>query len=68
MGEEAGVGSGSEVSLYAYYALHKLHIRPSEWVEMEENEKAFIIAAIDEKQKADEKARKEAERKANRGR
>lgn len=52
---------------YAYYALHKLHIRPSEWVEMEENERAFIIAAIDEKAKEDERQRKEAERKSKRG-
>lgn len=33
---------------------------------MEENEKAFIIAAIDEKAKEDEKQKKEAERKGNR--
>ena len=51
--------------VYAYYALHKLHIRPSEWVDMDENEKAFIIAAIDEKAKEDKKAKKEAERQAN---
>ncbi len=52
--------------MYAYYALHKLRIRPSEWVNMDENEKAFIIAAIDEKVKEEEKKRKEAERQAKR--
>lgn len=34
---------------------------------MEENERAFIMAAIDEKAKEDEKQRKEAERNARRG-
>jgi len=34
---------------------------------MDENERAFIIAAIDEKAKEDEKQKKEAERKAKRG-
>ena len=52
--------------MYAYYSLHKLRIRPSEWVNMDENEKAFIIAAIDEKVKEEEKKRKEAERQAKR--
>lgn len=33
---------------------------------MDDNERAFIIAAIDEKAKEDEKKRKEAERKASR--
>lgn len=50
--------------MYAYYALHKLHIRPSQWIGMDENEKAFIIAAIDEKAKEEERMRKEAERRA----
>ena len=52
--------------MYAYYALHKLRIRPSEWVNMDENEKAFIITAIDAKLKQEEKKRKEAERQAKR--
>jgi len=51
---------------YAYYALHKLHIRPSEWDGMEENEKAFIIAAIQIRVKTEEKERKKAERGAKR--
>lgn len=46
---------------YAYYALHKLHMLPSEWCELEENEKAFIRASIDirieEEKKAEKKAR-----------
>ncbi len=55
-------------AVFAYYALHKLHIRPSEWIEMEENEKAFIMAAIEEKAEEDEKQRKKAERKAKKKR
>lgn len=50
--------------MYAYYALHKLCIRPSEWINMDENEKAFIIAAINEKAKEEERLRREAERRA----
>lgn len=50
--------------MYAYYALHKLRIRPSEWINMDENEKAFIIAAINEKAKEEERLRREAERRA----
>ncbi|MBD5089359.1 MAG: hypothetical protein HDT30_11225 [Clostridiales bacterium] len=53
---------------YAYYALHKLHIRPSEWCAMETNERAFIIAAIQIKIEAEKKERKKAERSAKKGR
>lgn len=48
---------------YAYYCLHEFHWVPSRFVNMAENEKAFVIAAIDirlEKEKADRK-RMEAE-------
>ena len=51
-------------SNYAYYALHKLHILPSQWCALEEEEKAFIIAAIDIKIEADKKAMKKAELEA----
>lgn len=44
---------------YAYYALHKLHILPSQWVALEEEEKAFIIACIDVRV---EEEKKEAKR------
>lgn len=40
---------------YAYYCLHKLHIKPSEYTSMDDYEKAFIIAAIQKKQKRDKK-------------
>ena len=41
---------------YAYYALHKLRILPSTFLNMDENEKAFVIASIQirvEKEKAE---------------
>lgn len=52
---------------YAYYALHKLKILPSAFIAMSEEEKAFIMAAIDVYVEEDKKRIKEAERKAKRG-
>ena len=49
---------------YAYYCLHKLKIRPSEFAEMDIYEKAFIMACIDIKIKKEKEAEKEAKRKA----
>ena len=44
---------------YAYYALHKLKILPSQFMDLDQNEKAFIIAAIDLRIEAEkEEARK----------
>ncbi|MCI8860290.1 MAG: hypothetical protein HFI71_12395 [Lachnospiraceae bacterium] len=51
---------------YAYYALHKLHILPSVFLEMEEQEKAFVIAAIKIKAENDKKEKKRVESKARR--
>ena len=51
---------------YAYFALHKLRIRPSEFDEMDKYEKAFVIACIDikwEHDKEQEKEMKKAKRK-----
>ncbi len=48
----------------AYYALHKLHIRPSEWLDMEEEEKAFIIAAVEIRAKKEKEEHEKAERRA----
>ncbi|HBH95365.1 MAG TPA: hypothetical protein DDX91_06405 [Ruminococcaceae bacterium] len=51
---------------YAYYALHKLNILPSAFLEMDMQEKAFVIAAIqirvDEEKKEREKRKKESGR------
>lgn len=51
---------------FAYYALHKLHILPSVFSEMEEQEKAFVIAAIQIKMENEKKERKRAESKTKR--
>lgn len=51
-------------SNYAYYALHKLHILPSQWVALEEEEKAFIIACIDIRIEAEKKEAKRIAREA----
>lgn len=48
---------------YAYYCLHKLRITPRQFDEMDEYEKAFIIAAIDIKVKNDKEQEKKAKRK-----
>ena len=49
---------------FAYYALLKLHILPSVFLEMDEQEKAFVIAAIKIKIENDKKKEKEVERKS----
>ena len=48
---------------YAYYCLHKLKIRPSEFAEMDIYEKAFIMACIDIKIKKEKEAKRKAGRK-----
>lgn len=42
--------------------LFEFHIRPSEYIEMDENEKAFLIASIQIKDREEEKEMKKAER------
>ena len=51
---------------YAYYALHRLHIKPSEWCAMPRRERAFITACIDLKLEADKKERTKAKRAGKR--
>lgn len=46
----------------AYYALHKLKIRPVTFLEMDEYEKAFIFASIELRIEAEKKAAKEMKR------
>ena len=41
------INGGDPESSYAYYALHKLRILPSRFVDMDMEEKAFVMAAID---------------------
>ena len=52
---------------YAYYALLKLHILPSVFLKMDEEEKAFVIASIKRKLESDKKERKKAESKSKKG-
>lgn len=49
---------------YAYYALHKLHILPSVFLNMDEQEKAFVIAAIKIKIDNDKKEERKLKSKA----
>lgn len=50
--------------MYAYFAFHKIHMRPSEFANLPVKEKALIIAFIDEKVKNDKKEASKAKSKA----
>lgn len=52
---------------FAYYALLKLHILPSVFLGMDEQEKAFVVAAIKVKMADDRKKEKEMKRKVKTG-
>lgn len=59
---------GDEDANYAYYALHKFHWKPADFLDLNPYERAFIKAAIDirienEKKEADEQKRKAKRRK-----
>ena len=58
---------GDPEANFAYYALLKLHILPSVFLELEEPEKAFVIGSIKVKMEDDKKKEKEMKRKAKRG-
>lgn len=49
-------------SVYAYYCLHEFHLLPTQYINLSENERAFIIAAIDIKIKQEKEARDKARR------
>jgi hypothetical protein len=53
---------------FAFYALHKLRIKPSEFLEMDEYEKAFVIASIQIRNEEEEKQNKELEKQSKKGR
>lgn len=60
------IKEGDAEANYAYYALLKLHILPSVFLEMDEQEKAFVIGAIQlkiEQDKKEEKRMKSSSRK-----
>lgn len=58
------IEEGDGEANYAYYALLKLHILPSVFLEMDEQEKAFVIASIKLKAEHDKKEKKKAEARA----
>ncbi|HFD2064472.1 TPA: hypothetical protein ACF2DS_000166 [Clostridium perfringens] len=41
--------------MYAYYCLHKFHWLPSQFAELSLNEKAMVMAMIDERLKEEKK-------------
>lgn len=53
---------------FAFYALHKLRIKPSEFLEMDDYEKAFVIASIQIRNEEEEKQNKELEKQSKKGR
>lgn len=53
---------------FAFYALHKLRIKPSEFMEMDEYEKAFVIACIDLRCEEEAKQVKEMDKQSKKGR
>lgn len=53
---------------FAFYALHKLRIKPSEFLEMDDYEKAFVIASIQIRNEEEEKQHKELEKQSKKGR
>lgn len=52
----------------AHYCLHKLHKWPHEYLELETEEQAYIMAAVEMELEKDKKAVKEAQRKGKTGR
>ncbi|PKB53649.1 hypothetical protein CRH03_24940 [Clostridium sp. HMb25] len=59
---------GSQEANIAYYCLHKLHKWPHEFLELDVQEQAYVIAAVELKLENDKKAAKEAKRKSKRKR
>ena len=53
---------------FAFYALMKLRIKPSEFLEMDEYEKAFVIASIQIRCEEDAKQVKDMEKQSKKGR
>ena len=50
----------------AYYALHKFHWKPSEFLALDPLEQAFVIAAIDVRVDKEKKEAAEVKRKSSR--
>lgn len=61
------IEGGDGESNYAYYALHKLHMLPSELMGLDNNERAFIYAAIDLKIEAEKRESEKIKRESRKG-
>lgn len=46
------------MATYAHIVIHRFHWKPSEFLNMSDEEQAFVIASIDEKIEAEEKEAK----------
>lgn len=49
--------------MYAHYVLHKFHMLPSAFLALSRNEKAFLMASIDEQIQAEKKQADKLKRK-----
>ncbi|MDE5995682.1 MAG: hypothetical protein K2G56_02060 [Eubacterium sp.] len=54
---------GDAEANYAHFALQKLHILPSQFLNMDTQEKAFVIASINIRIDKEKEAEKQAKRK-----
>lgn len=52
----------------AYYCLHKLHRWPHEFLDLSEEERAYVVAAVETKMKNDKKNCDEANKATGKGR
>ena len=53
------IEEGDSDAVLAHYCLHKLHLLPSEFVALDPQEKAFVIASIKIKMEAEKRKLKE---------
>ena len=53
---------------YAHYCLHEFNWTPSFFIELDENEKAFVIASIDVKVEKETEEKKKLERQSKKRR
>lgn len=50
----------------AHFCLQKLHMLPSKFLELEEEEQAFVIASVEKRIEAERRAQEEMKRKGKR--
>ena len=60
------INEGQWEANYAYFALHKLHIKVSDFISMDRYEKAFTIACIDIRIEKEKKEEEKIKRKSKR--